>query len=88
MSSPEGADVITADGQLLGQTPLTMRRPQTPGATLTFIVRRQGFLDAPTVLTLAHDDVKDVALSRRPAPRPARVHHMDGADAPLNPFEQ
>lgn len=64
-SQPSGADVLSADGQLLGSTPWERERPAGPGETV-LTLRHRGH--ESRVLLLSHDTSLTTTLSLVPLP--------------------
>ncbi|HET6147842.1 MAG TPA: serine/threonine-protein kinase [Polyangia bacterium] len=73
-STPTGAKVVgTGDGQLLGETPLTLTRPAR-APDLKLRIEKDGYVAISRAVSLLRDGTLAVTLERkpRPAPRPHR----------------
>ena len=66
LSVPPGAEVVRADGQLLGTTPLELERPSGNGETI-LTLRFTGFRDKSMVLGHSTDVKTEVRLESLPA---------------------
>jgi serine/threonine-protein kinase len=87
-SIPAGAEVIGADNQVLGRTPLMLENARGVG-TAGFIVRAPGYAEARIGLPLDSDEVLGVTLAKlpegaapAPAPAPAAAPAVGGGSAP------
>jgi hypothetical protein len=64
MSSPPGAEVVDADGRLLGRTPMTLTLPAST-APRAFTLRLDGYTDTAFQVTPNKDTTFTFALARR-----------------------
>src|SRR5690606_3158417 len=71
VSAPSGAQVLDANGTVLGETPLSVPRPAA-GQRVELVVREEGH--APHTIALSARSAPElrVVLERRPAVRRAR----------------
>ncbi|PIE17179.1 MAG: hypothetical protein CSA66_06400, partial [Proteobacteria bacterium] len=71
VSTPLGADLLDEDGNLIGQTPHTLRRTMgAPSESYTF--RLDGYEDYARSFSFDKDDTVTVALTQKPKARPDR----------------
>src|SRR5690606_6896784 len=70
-STPAGAQVLDAEGALLGETPFLVRRPAA-GERVELSVREEGYATHAIALTDLSAPTLRIGLERRPAVRRSR----------------
>ncbi len=71
-SVPTGAEVIGADDQVLGRTPLMLENQRSVGAA-SLIIRAPGYAESRISLPLDRDEVLGITLAKLPSQGPAPV---------------
>jgi hypothetical protein len=66
-SEPSGAKVIGAGDEMLGATPLTLRRP-AKGPGLSLRVEKEGYVTVSRAVSLVRDETLSITLERKPKP--------------------